>query len=160
MTLGLLQLGFFIFLIIRYFLLNLVILRSNETIHEDMIHGLVRSPCWYFDITPSGRLTNKFSNDLGIMDNLLIFSLTESIEGFIVCLVMIANIFQINVYFIIPGVIYIAFVTGYYLFCKGVIVNVKQLDLRMKSPVFNMVSEMMSGLVQIRIFKRRFGLLK
>ena len=79
MVLGLLQLGFFIIMIIKYFVLNLVVLRSNETIHENMIHGLVRSPCWYFDITPSGRLTNRFSNDLGIMDNMVAFVLTESI---------------------------------------------------------------------------------
>lgn len=40
------------------------------------------------------------------------------------------------------------------------IVNCKQLDLRSKSPVFNMVGEMVTGLVQIRIFNRRFALLK
>ena len=139
MALGLLQLGFFIFMIIKYFLLNLVVLRSNEAIHESMMHSLVRSPSWYFDITPSGTLTNRFSNDLGIMDNMVAFVLTESIEGPIVSLVMIANVFQINVYFIAPGVIYIVFVVVFYLFCKRVIVNTKQLDLRMKTPVFNMV---------------------
>ena len=34
-----------------------------------MLLGIVRSPVNLFDITPSGQLTNKFSNDLGIMDN-------------------------------------------------------------------------------------------
>ena len=72
---------------------------------------------------------------------------------------MVANVFQINVYFIVPGVIYIIFVIVYFMFCKRAIVNVKQLDLRMKSPVFNMVSEMLAGLIQIKIFKRRLGLL-
>ena len=33
MTLGLLQVGFFIFLNIKYFLINIVILNSNEAIH-------------------------------------------------------------------------------------------------------------------------------
>ena len=125
-----------------------------------MVHGLLRSPSWYFDISPSGRLTSKFSNDIGIMDIMVTFVLSEAIEGPIVCLVMVANIFQINWYFIIPGVIYIVSVVIYYIICKNTIINVKQLDLRTKSPVFNMVSEMLAGLVQIRIYNRRAGLLR
>jgi hypothetical protein len=46
-----------------------------------MIHGLVRSPSSYFDTTPTGRLNNKFSNDLGIMDSSLQFVLIDAIEG-------------------------------------------------------------------------------
>ena len=124
-----------------------------------MIHGLVRSPCSYFDITPSGRLNNKFSNDLGIMDNLLAFFLLDSIEGIITCLILIANVFSINFYFLIPGILNIIFVVGFYLYCKKAIILIKQLDLRLKSPVFNMVGEMISGLTQIRIFNRRHYLL-
>ena len=46
------------------------------------------------------------------------------------------------------------------MYCKGIIVNCKQLDLNTKSPVFNMVGEMVTGLIQIKIFKRRMVLLK
>lgn len=124
-----------------------------------MIHRLVRSPCSYFDITPSGRLNNKFSNDLGIMDNLLAFFLVYSIEGTITCLILIANVFSINLYFLIPGIFIIIFVVAFYLYCKKAIILLKQLDLRLKSPVFNMVGEMISSLTQIRIFNRRHYLL-
>lgn len=44
-----------------------------------MVHAVVRSPSYYFDITPTGRLNNKFSNDLGIMDNMLSFILIDAI---------------------------------------------------------------------------------
>lgn len=44
-----------------------------------MIHKLVRAPSFYFDITPTGKLNNIFSNDLGVMDNLMAFILTDSI---------------------------------------------------------------------------------
>lgn len=85
--------------------------------------------------------------------------LTDSIEGPIATLVLIANVFSINVFFLIPGVINIIFVVGFFLYCKKPIILIKQLDLRLKSPVFNMVGEMISSLIQIRIFKRRFYLL-
>ena len=77
--LGLFLIGYFIFSFFKFFLLNIVVLTSNKAIHKDMIHGLVRSPSWYFDITPTGRLNNKFSNDMGILDNMLAFVLTDSV---------------------------------------------------------------------------------
>ena len=42
-----------------------------------MIEAVVRSPASFFDDTPSGVLTNKFSNDLGIIENTLIFSFID-----------------------------------------------------------------------------------
>jgi hypothetical protein len=64
------------------------------------------------------------------------------------------------VYFIIPGVINVIIVVIFFIYCKESIVKIKQLDLRLRSPVFNMVGEMINGLIQIRIFNRRFSLLK
>ena len=124
-----------------------------------MIHGLVRSPTSFFDVTPIGQLTNKFSNDLGIMDNALAYSLVDVIEGFLVCSILFINVFTIDIFFIIPGLINLAFLIFFFWFCKKTIVEVKQLDLRLKSPLFSTVNEMLSGLIQIKIFKRRKSLL-
>ena len=77
--LGFLQLGYFIFCFLKYFLLTIVVLNSNEKIHKDMIYNLVRSPSSYFDTTTTGSLSSKFSNDLSVMDNILSFALIESI---------------------------------------------------------------------------------
>jgi hypothetical protein len=73
---------------------------------------------------------------------------------------MLANIFQINLFFIPPGVINILFAIIYYIYCKKAIIGSKQLDLRTRSPVFNNFNEMISGLIQIRIFGKRKLLLK
>ncbi len=102
-----------------------------------MIHGLVRCPSSYFDTTPTGKLINKFSNDLGILDDTLSFVFTDMIEGPIISIIMLANIFQINVFFIPPGVVTLIFLVYFFTFCKPTIVESKQLDLRTKTPVFN-----------------------
>jgi ABC-type multidrug transport system fused ATPase/permease subunit len=159
LTLGLLLVGSFIFSTCKFVLVYLFVLLSNMAIHEDMIHGLVRSPSSYFDITPTGRLTNKFSNDLGIMDSMLGFVLSDSLEGPIISIILLVNIFQINVYFLIPGFINIVFVVVFYMYFKGPIIEGRQLDLRLKTPVFNMVGEMTAGLIPIRIYNRRAQLL-
>lgn len=153
------MLGYLLFCLIKYFLINLVALNSNEAIHEDMINGLVRSPSFYFDIIPSGRLNNYFSNDLGILDNMLPFVLVDCIEGPISCVIILSSIFTINVFFIIPAVISVVFIALFFMYCKKTIIELKRLDLVLKNPVFNMVGEMVNSLIQIRIFNRRYGLL-
>ena len=90
---------------------------------------------------------------------MLAFILTDAIEGPIISLILVANVFSINLYFLIPGIIDIIFVIGFYLYFKHAIILAKQLDLKLKTPVFHMVGEMISGLIQIRIFNRRFYLL-
>ena len=65
---GLLHIVGIVFVILKVFFLNITILNSNLKIHNDMLIGLIRSPLSYFDITPSGQLTNRFSNDLGALD--------------------------------------------------------------------------------------------
>lgn len=79
LVLGIMQIVYFILLCVKYTLLSVVVLGSNEKLHENMIHGLVRCPSSYFDTTPTGRLVNKFSNDLGILDNTLTFVFTDMI---------------------------------------------------------------------------------
>ena len=44
-----------------------------------MVYGLLRSPSYYFDLTPTGQIINKFSKDLGILDNMLAFTLIDAI---------------------------------------------------------------------------------
>lgn len=139
LALGLYIIGYFIFSIIKYFFIFFGILNVNKAIHKDMIHGIVRSPCSYFDIISSGQLISKVSNDLGIMDYVIINVLIDSVEGPIINLIFIGNVIFINIYFLIPSVIIIVLLIFGFLYCKNSAVAVKQLDLRIKSPIFNMV---------------------
>lgn len=67
--------AYLLVLILKYFCLNMCLLNSSQNIHEMMVKSVVRSPMKFFDLTPSGTLTNKFTNDLGVIDNNLIYSL-------------------------------------------------------------------------------------
>lgn len=87
-----------------------------------MIEGLVRSPLCFFDITPSGRLINTFSNDLGLLDMTLAFSFTDMIEGPIISIGMLINVFTIEVYFIPAGIANLVFLIVFFLYSKRPIV--------------------------------------
>ena len=76
--LGLLIVLYSTVLVSKYFSLNITLLKASESIHEKMIESIVRCPGNFFDSTPSGILVNKFSNDLGIIDNTMIFGLVDA----------------------------------------------------------------------------------
>ena len=154
MAMGLLHVGCFVMTVSKVFLMELVVLKSNEEIHEDMIMGIVRSPFSYFDVTPSGHLTNNFSNDLGILDNAVAENFTQIIERTILWVVMSASIMKLNSIYLVSVACCLAFFVFISWYCQAAIISVKQLNLQLKSPIFTHLSEIMRGLVPIQALQQ------
>ena len=105
-----------------------------------MIEAIVRSPGKFFDKTPSGTLVNKFSNDLGIIDNTMIFCLIDALENPTMIIVAIVNMCQINIYFLIAVAVILFIAIMFFLYARPAIQKTKQLDLMKKSPIFHCFS--------------------
>lgn len=84
---------YFILNALKFNLVYLCVLYSNEIIHELMIYRLLRAPMKYFDRTPSGQIISRFSNDLGILDYSIAFSFVGFFSGISITIVMSINIF-------------------------------------------------------------------
>ena len=56
-------------------LLGLATLRAARTLHIRLIGDVLRLPMVFFDTTPTGRLLNRFSKDVDVLDNTLPFIL-------------------------------------------------------------------------------------
>ena len=61
----------FIFVIIRAFGFHLVSLRCSERLHDKMVVAVLQAPVLFFDSNPVGRIMNRFSKDVGCMDEVL-----------------------------------------------------------------------------------------
>ena len=60
----------FVFGRAQYFVLSC--LRASQNLHDTLLSGLLMAPVnTYFDVTPVGRILNRFSKDLDMMDSLL-----------------------------------------------------------------------------------------
>ena len=46
-------------------------LRASTRMHARSLTGVLRSPLSFFHTNPAGRVLNRFSKDLGIVDDLL-----------------------------------------------------------------------------------------
>ncbi|KAF1785208.1 P-loop containing nucleoside triphosphate hydrolase [Phytophthora cactorum] len=132
----------------------LLLLRSSKNLHDELFRRVLAAPVnTYFDVTPVGRILNRFSNDLDQMDSLLpqqwqnfVQNISLSVGGFIVC--ALAS-YWIGLSYI--PVIAALVVTGFYF--KKTSREVKRLEGISRSPVYNLLGETLNGVQTIRAFK-------
>jgi ABC-type multidrug transport system fused ATPase/permease subunit len=53
---------------LRLVLVAYVAMRASRKLHEDALCGVSGSPVGFFDVTPLGRIINRFSSDLQAVD--------------------------------------------------------------------------------------------
>lgn len=78
-------------LLMFFFSLSLTILgtKSSRVMLNKAIYRVLRAPMSFFDTTPLGRITNRFSRDVDTMDN----NLTDAIRMYFFTLAMIISVF-------------------------------------------------------------------
>lgn len=70
------------------------------------------------------------------MDSLLFDVLCDSIEGPIISLILLGNIFSISVYYLGSGIISVLFIVFMFFYSKEAIIQLRNLDLQLRNPVY------------------------
>lgn len=55
-------------------------MRSSKKLHNKMFASLLNAPMRFFDTNPSGRILNRFSKDMGAIDELLPKAMIEATQ--------------------------------------------------------------------------------
>ncbi|XP_078045914.1 ATP-binding cassette sub-family C member 4 [Augochlora pura] len=124
--------------------------KSTLNIHNAMFTSVLRTKLSFFHQNQSGRIFNRFSKDLGAIDELLPTSLLESIQVLLLVLgctivVMTCNKWMFGPVLVLGAIFYFLKL----LYAKNV-AQLKQLESMAKSPVFSHVNATMEGLTTIR----------
>ncbi|XP_046577415.1 multidrug resistance-associated protein 1-like [Haliotis rubra] len=56
------------FIMVFSFLWNLRTVKASGTLHSNMLKNVLRAPMSFFDTTPTGRIVNRFSQDMDTID--------------------------------------------------------------------------------------------
>nr|XP_046485751.1 ATP-binding cassette sub-family C member 4-like isoform X2 [Neodiprion pinetum] len=139
-----------IFLSLRSLLFMKICMTASRTIHDSMFSNLLRATMRFFNTNPTGRILNRFSKDVGAMDELLPRAMLETLQVFTVMLGILVMVSIVNPWTIIPMIFVAAlfyFIRIYYLKTAQ---NIKRLEGITKSPVFSHVSSTLDGLTTIR----------
>ena len=134
--------------------LNKFLLMTNTEIHTRMINALLQSKTLFFDQNPVGRILNRFSNDIGIMDKTnprQTFDFLDNIMSYITLLITVC---VINPIVIIPSVLVIYGLYHARRFFEKPMSQVKELELMSKGPMISAVPATLQGLIIIRAYNQ------
>jgi ATP-binding cassette, subfamily C (CFTR/MRP), member 4 len=127
-------------------------LSGAEKIHNTMLNSLMRSPVSFFDSNPVGRILNRFSNDIGVMDKLLNWTFNDCVEGLIYLFSMLIVVWIVSPFVTIPSVLGLCL---YGLVTKKLVKSIKVtkgLELVSRSPIYSLFSMTLSGLITVRSY--------
>lgn len=65
---------------LRSILFVIVCMISSINLHNQMFHCLLQAYMRFFDTNPSGRILNRFSKDMGTMDEIIPKTMLEAIQ--------------------------------------------------------------------------------
>jgi ATP-binding cassette, subfamily C (CFTR/MRP), member 1 len=127
-------------------------LRAARDLHNKLLHNAMRLPMSFFDTTPLGRILNRFSKDVDVIDNVLPMSMRFWLMMFfntVGVLVTISYSTPIFLAVVLPlGVVYY-FVQKFYVATSR---QLKRIESVTRSPIYTHFSETITGQSTIRAY--------
>lgn len=128
----------------------LAAVHASATLHADAFTRVLAAPVSFFDVNPSGRVLNRFSKDVGAMDDLLPWVLFDFLNVLTAILATLGLIAAANPWIILaifPLALIFAALRTYYIKSARII---KRLEANARSPVFSLLAEVLEGLPSLR----------
>ncbi|KAM9766341.1 ATP-binding cassette sub-family C member 4-like isoform 2-T2 [Menidia menidia] len=128
------------------------LVKSAQTLHNDMFSAVLRTHVRFFDVNPIGRILNRFSKDIGQMDSMLPITFVDFYQLFLQnvgVVAVAASVIPLILVAVVPLLLFFLYLRRYYLHTSR---DVKRLESTTRSPVFSHLSSSLQGLWTIRAF--------
>ena len=142
--------GSLVLTLMSSFCFYLAALKASENLHDQMARAVIKAPVLFFDTNPVGRILNRFSKDVGCMDDILPGEFLFAIQ---LCLYFFsANILSAvaNVWLFVtctPLTVLFIYLAKYYLRSAR---EIRRLEAITCSPVYSLIADSLAGLEIIR----------
>ncbi|CEP16804.1 hypothetical protein [Parasitella parasitica] len=141
---------------LRTFILFTGSLKASRRIHSELLNRILRAKVRFYDITPLGRIVNRFSSDLATIDQETSPALSFLLYSIVATLCVIMLVSAVTPAFLVPGVgIAIVFfaIGSYYLRTSR---DLKRLNSVSRSPIYVQFNESVNGVATIRAFGSQY----
>jgi len=121
-----------------------------RVLHDSMLASVLRAPISWFDGKPIGQIINRFSSDIGSLDDGLPQMLAEFMQTSLLVLGVLFLVCYVNFYVVIsllPILVVFYYYRKYYMRSSQ---QLKRIESITRSPVFSILSSSIDGLVTIR----------
>uniref|UniRef100_A0A182K842 Uncharacterized protein n=1 Tax=Anopheles christyi TaxID=43041 RepID=A0A182K842_9DIPT len=134
--------------------------RASQNLHDSMFAGCVSTTMRFYDTNPSGRILNRFSKDMGSVDELLPKAMLDASQIILsLCGTLVVTVI-VNPLFLVP----LAVLSVVFWFVRRIYLktskNIKRLEGITRSPVFSHLSASLAGLPTIRAFGAQSELIR
>ncbi|KAI4868362.1 ATP-binding cassette transporter protein YOR1-like protein [Hypoxylon rubiginosum] len=126
--------------------------RASKTLLRQAVTRTLRAPMSFFDTTPLGRITNRFSRDVDVMDN----NLSDAMRMYFLTLAMMTSVFALIIAFfyyfaiaLVPLAVLFLLAASYY---RTSAREVKRFESVLRSAVFAKFGEGLNGVASIRAY--------
>ncbi|KAG1773289.1 hypothetical protein EV702DRAFT_1131440 [Suillus placidus] len=127
-------------------------LKASRSIFRKLLTGVVCATMRWHDVTPAGRMLNRFGKDIETIDSNLASSLSavnSSLATFAAAIITVVIFFPI---FLIPAVVigffYRMLALGYLKTGR----DLRRMESNSRSPIFSGFGELLEGIVTVRAF--------
>ncbi|EDS36162.1 multidrug resistance-associated protein 1 [Culex quinquefasciatus] len=127
--------------------------RASQSIHDWCFRSFISATLRFFDTNPAGRMLNRFSKDMGAMDELLPKSIMDSTQTILTIIGAMVVVMVVQPYFIVPILVLLAIL----LYARSIYMktsqNTRRLEGITRSPIFSHIATTLHGLSTIRSFQ-------
>ncbi|XP_050316874.1 ATP-binding cassette sub-family C member 4 [Bactrocera neohumeralis] len=136
--------------VFRDYLFFKVCMHASKVLHDRMFGCILRATMRFFDTNPSGRILNRFSKDMGAIDEYLPKSIMDFIQISLVMFGILIVICVVNPILLLA--ILIVAIVDYWILQLYLrpSQDLKRLEGICRSPVFSHLSASLSGIATIR----------
>lgn len=124
--------------------------RSSIKLHNKMFSNILHATMRFFDTNPSGRILNRFSKDMGVIDEVLPRMYLESVQVFMVMIGILVMVAIVSPYMILTTAVCAVLMYFWTLVYLSTAQDIKRIEGVTRSPVFSHVSASMAGLSVVR----------
>ncbi|XP_045510491.1 probable multidrug resistance-associated protein lethal(2)03659 isoform X2 [Colias croceus] len=149
---GIITVATVIVALIRAFLFFSLCMKSSIKLHDKMFECISLSPMSFFHSNPSGRILNRFSKDMGAVDELLPQAMLDCFQILLNLLGVIFVILVTEITLLIPIATTLIIFYIFRLIYVRTTGAIKRLEGITRSPVFSHVNATVLGLPTIRAF--------
>ncbi|CAG9863640.1 unnamed protein product [Phyllotreta striolata] len=130
-----------------------VAMTCSKRLHKALLEGIIYARMRFFDTNPSGRILNRFSKDIGSIDELIPRVLLEGGQMFLQIIGSLILVGVANPYAIILAValgIITTFMRNMYLKTSK---NLKRVESILRSPIFTHLNATLQGITTVRALR-------
>ncbi|KAJ8954555.1 hypothetical protein NQ318_000789 [Aromia moschata] len=126
---------------------------ASVTLHNSMFYKIVNASMKFFNTNPPGRILNRFSKDVGSVDEALPLTIVDTVQIGLIVVAISLLIGSLNPWILLPTVIILTIF--YYL--RHVFLatsrDIKRVEGVTRSPIYTHLTASLQGLTTIRAFE-------